>query len=411
MWSRHSICSIEGDILIQNIQPPNRGDDDYLIPTLLCLKQKVDRVFGSQPIATLSQEREGVDVHTCGDENGREQVRAYLQQALYVEEKGEMYSQQKQKQQQQQQQQQQQCSQQDNPNLSASTTVSTPASSQTQSRVLERPEISSPMVMNTPTSILPSPSDLVSCTPYNPALASSSPFPIPIPIPIPIPSSSITLGQSLPPNPVVTSNEYQDNQSPSGNHLSTPNSIPNQPSSLGQQPQPQQLPSSLHSLSQPQQQASLFSSPFPSLPSNTPFHRYHYIVKPPPRNQQSIDAILAEYHQPPAYYNPVTLGKEFNSMEMLYKYGIVSSSSSLQGTDSSNRLKFWKQLLSQQTEMEENKSVFRRYHYALNPPNLPSSSSSSSKTKAALFTSISSSSLFYPYSNVSCSYIGGWFID
>lgn len=56
-WSRHSICSLEGDILISNIESPDRGNDDYLIPSLLLLKQKVDLVFGSQPIISLSNDR------------------------------------------------------------------------------------------------------------------------------------------------------------------------------------------------------------------------------------------------------------------------------------------------------------------------------------------------------------------
>ena len=81
-WTRHSICSLEGDILVSNIESPVRGNEEYLIPSLLLLKQKVDRVFGSQPIVSLSQDRKGVTVDVCGDSVGKEQFRIFAESVV-----------------------------------------------------------------------------------------------------------------------------------------------------------------------------------------------------------------------------------------------------------------------------------------------------------------------------------------
>ena len=75
-WSRHSVCSVEGDILVSNIVRREEGSGEYLIPSLQ-LKKKVERVFGVQPSVVLSEAREGVSEDTCGDACGKRQFRAY----------------------------------------------------------------------------------------------------------------------------------------------------------------------------------------------------------------------------------------------------------------------------------------------------------------------------------------------
>ena len=81
-WTRHSVCSIEGDILVSNLIRPEREASGYLIPSLSMLKGKVDRVFGSQPMLPLSQKRKDVDVDKCGSRAGKEQFRAYAEIVL-----------------------------------------------------------------------------------------------------------------------------------------------------------------------------------------------------------------------------------------------------------------------------------------------------------------------------------------
>ena len=76
-WSRHSVCSVEGDILVSNIVQREEGSSEYLIPSLQQLKKKVERVFGVQPSVVLSEAREGVSEDTCGDACGKRQFRAY----------------------------------------------------------------------------------------------------------------------------------------------------------------------------------------------------------------------------------------------------------------------------------------------------------------------------------------------
>lgn len=68
--------------MVGNIEIPDRGNEDYVIPSLLVLKQKVDLVFGSQPIVSLSNDRKGVSVDTCGDSIGKERFRFYAKSIL-----------------------------------------------------------------------------------------------------------------------------------------------------------------------------------------------------------------------------------------------------------------------------------------------------------------------------------------
>ena len=52
---------------------------EYLIPSLLLLKKKVDKIFGSQKVVSLSEDRPAANEMTCGDESG------YLQFKLFAE--------------------------------------------------------------------------------------------------------------------------------------------------------------------------------------------------------------------------------------------------------------------------------------------------------------------------------------
>ena len=82
-WCRHSVCSIEGDALISNIQQTTSDSSDYLIPSLLVLKKKVDRVFGSQKVVSLSENRANVDENTCGDKEGYQQFFYYAKSLVH----------------------------------------------------------------------------------------------------------------------------------------------------------------------------------------------------------------------------------------------------------------------------------------------------------------------------------------
>lgn len=81
-WCRHSLCSIEGDILLANIEVALSNSSDYLIPSLMVLKRKVDRVFGSQKVVSLSENRPHVNESTWSDEAGKAQFQLYAETVL-----------------------------------------------------------------------------------------------------------------------------------------------------------------------------------------------------------------------------------------------------------------------------------------------------------------------------------------
>ena len=60
----------KGDILISNIDTEMNVNGEYLIPSLLLLKKKVDKIFGSQKVVSLSEDRPVANEMTCGDESG-----------------------------------------------------------------------------------------------------------------------------------------------------------------------------------------------------------------------------------------------------------------------------------------------------------------------------------------------------
>lgn len=81
-WCRHSLCSIEGDILISNIDGFRSDSSEYLIPSLLVLKKKVDKVFGSQKVVSLSEDRPNVSELTCCSESGQKQFQLFAETVL-----------------------------------------------------------------------------------------------------------------------------------------------------------------------------------------------------------------------------------------------------------------------------------------------------------------------------------------
>ena len=241
-WSRHSICSLEGDILISNIESPDRGNDDYLIPSLLLLKQKVDLVFGSQPIISLSNDRKGVTVDVCSDSIGKEKFRLYAESIVKKKDISN--------------------------GLDVSSLIDTTSS-----------------LSMTPLSIQPSP--LVSMSFLTPQPSSS------------IPTPSLPSRLSLPP--------------------------PSSSSSL--------LPSSVSPVST--------------------YRRLHFVSAPPLRTH--LDSLLANYNQPPCFYDTLGVMHEFDTISYLQSLGLLQP--------------FWKEMLSQQISLPLNQ-VFRRYHYSSIPPRL-----------------------------------------
>ena len=396
---------------MQNIELPARGSDDYLIPPLLCLKRKVDRVFGSQPIVTLSQERFGVDVHTCGDELGKQQMKSFLHQALHHDELIKKMSGETEGEGEGEGDEQViasstsaglqstglsqvplQYSTPDQPSNLALSSSETPPSShlptsslssilpsvqpfqaQAQAQVQARPSN-----INSLPSCLPPPSThSVSNLPLKQSSLSSSSSSSSQP-PSTLPSM---LEDQLLQDRIFPSVNEKNEGNTSSPYLASSNTphytLPNPPlrpipsiSPYTQIPLPQ---SSSSSSSTTTTTLSSSSSSFPT------HHRYHYSSQPPPRTRSSIDAILTEYGQPPAFYDSTTLGKEFNTVELLCKYGLAPPS---QGGNTVNRLGFWRDLLSQQ-ETRQLEVVYRRYRYASPPPRVSSSSSSSSSSVTA----------------------------
>lgn len=391
---------------MQNIELPARGSDDYLIPPLLCLKRKVDRVFGSQPIVTLSQERLGVDVHTCGDELGKQQMKLFLHQSLHSDElikktSGENHG--------ENQGEEQvivsstsadlqstglsqvplQYSTPDQPcNLALSSSGTPPSShlptsssSSLSSSILPsqaqvQAHSSNP---NSLSSYLPPPSahpaSILPLKQSNPSSLSSSSSSPQLPSTLP----SILEDKPLQERIIAPVNEENEGKTSSPYPVSS-NSIhpplPNPPShpipiiSTHTQIHPP------HSSSSSSSTTTLSSSSSSSLLT---YHHYHYSSQPPPRTRSSLDAILTKYDQPPAFYDSTTLGKEFNTVELLCNYGLAQPS---QGVNPVNRLGFWRELLSQQ-EVRSSEAVYRRYRYASHPPRLSLSSSSSSTSSSS----------------------------
>ena len=78
---RHSLCALEGDIHIKNLLVQRHEDSEYLIPSFLMLKKKVERLFGVQPSASLTQDR-SQKADYCSSVIGKAQFELYARELL-----------------------------------------------------------------------------------------------------------------------------------------------------------------------------------------------------------------------------------------------------------------------------------------------------------------------------------------
>lgn len=68
--------------MISNVVIENSHSGEYLIPSLLMLKRKVEKVFGSQQVESLSENRPNTSELTCSDEVGQEQFKLFAENVL-----------------------------------------------------------------------------------------------------------------------------------------------------------------------------------------------------------------------------------------------------------------------------------------------------------------------------------------
>lgn len=68
--------------MISNIVVENDHSGDYLIPSLLMLKRKVEKVFGSQEVENLTENRPNTSELTCSDEVGQVQFKQFAENVL-----------------------------------------------------------------------------------------------------------------------------------------------------------------------------------------------------------------------------------------------------------------------------------------------------------------------------------------
>ena len=79
---RHSLCALEGDISITDVVIERNQNEEYLIPSLLALKHKVERLFGVQPSVSLSESRVSKTADLCENEAMKRQFRLYAESVL-----------------------------------------------------------------------------------------------------------------------------------------------------------------------------------------------------------------------------------------------------------------------------------------------------------------------------------------
>ena len=79
---RHSLCALEGDISIIDVVIERNQNEEYLIPSLLALKHKVERLFGVQPSVSLSESRVSKTEDLCENEAMKRQFRLYAESVL-----------------------------------------------------------------------------------------------------------------------------------------------------------------------------------------------------------------------------------------------------------------------------------------------------------------------------------------
>ena len=76
------MCALEGDIHITDLVIERNQNEEYLIPSLLALKHKVERLFGVQPSASLSESRVSKTEDLCENEAMKLQFRVYAESVL-----------------------------------------------------------------------------------------------------------------------------------------------------------------------------------------------------------------------------------------------------------------------------------------------------------------------------------------
>ena len=109
------------------------------------------------------------------------------------------------------------------------------------------------------------------------------------------------------------------------------------------------------------------------------YRRFHYTLKAPSRDSVVLQELMKSYHLPCCHYDDLTTMKEFNTSEVLNELLESESESEmaelpskrLKQQQSGNRIEFWKDILGSSPIPH-----FRRYVYAIKPPtiSLPSSS-------------------------------------
>lgn len=259
---------------------------EYLIPSLLLLKKKVDKIFGSQKVVSLSEDRPAANEMTCGDELG------YLQFKLFAE------------------------------NILKQNSISTDHSIITNSK----PDLASAEDADSITNQI----DAANITnPSNKETINLSN------------NSSIKSEASSFDNLFLNEDEWNEllNEVTENEEAIHPE--------VSAVTQESEIHSSILLSFISQFEKTTVSNP--SLPSSISssqvVHTYSYSIQPPSRSLHSLQHHMKEVGIAPVYYNDLTGLKEFNPTGFLASY---STSSSLSHSLQTNRILFWKDLLHDQ---------------------------------------------------------------
>lgn len=120
------------------------------------------------------------------------------------------------------------------------------------------------------------------------------------------------------------------------------------------------------------------------------YRRFLYSLKPPSRDSVVLKDLMKSYHLPCCHYDDLVTMKEFNTAEVLDEFDPENALKEEQTKQQSgNRIEFWKEILGSAPIPR-----FRRFVYSIKPPIIPKQSSSSPPNESTeLPSSLNSSTL------------------
>lgn len=343
---------MEGDIAITDLVIDRNQNAEYLIPSLLALKHKVERLFGVQPSVSLSESRSTKAEDLCENEAMRFQFRCYAESVMMSKNNSNRNE-----------------NENENDNVNENENVNEKKKKKNLKKnerdSMNEMEMEMEMEVELGSEIEDVNESLLCCDPLlsggemngkdRETLDFSN-------------GKECKLGKSGSEMENQSENDQNRNEFESENHPNESNEKKNEihPCEKNTTNTKQSYDYKQIILPKREKWKPLFAD------GEILYRRFLYSIKPPSRDSVVLKDLMKSYHLPCCHYDDLVTMKEFNTTEVLNE---LEHEIELKGEQtkqqSENRIEFWKEILGSAPIPR-----FRRFVYSIKPPIIPKQASS-----------------------------------